>query len=80
MCFPTAGQGDAGSGDEIEGRSFPDQEILGTRMAKWSVVYSHDVKETAAILVYQAILPGIKIYFYSKIVFCIGTPIWPLVR
>ena len=30
--------------------------------------FSFDV--TGAILVYQAILPGIKIYFHSKIVFC----------
>ena len=41
-------------------------------------VYSHDVK--AAILVFQtketaAIPPGIKINFYSKIVFSLGKPI-----
>ena len=27
-------------------------------------------KETAAILLYQSIPPGIKLYFYAKIVFC----------
>ena len=36
-------------------------------------------KETAAILVYQAIIPRIKLYFYAKIVFCFGKPIWPSV-
>ena len=36
-------------------------------------------KETAAILVYQAIPPGIKFYFYAKKVFCFSKPIWPLV-
>ena len=32
-------------------------------------------KETAAILVYQAIPLGIKLYFYAKIVFCFRKPI-----
>ena len=32
-------------------------------------------KETAAMLVYQAIPPGIKLYLYAKIVFYLGQPI-----
>ena len=49
-----------------------------------ATVYSHEVtaailvlqnKETADILVCQAIPPGIKI---NLLVFCLGKPIWPL--
>lgn len=36
-------------------------------------------QKKAAILVYKAIPQGIKIYYYSKIGFCLGTPIWLLV-
>ena len=36
-------------------------------------------KETAAILVYQVIPLGIKLYFYAKIVICFSKPIWLLV-
>ena len=51
-------------------------------------VFSYDVtaavlvfqnKETAAMLLYQAIPPGIKPCFYSKFVFCFSKPICPLV-
>ena len=40
-------------------------------------------KETAAILLYQAIPPGIilygKLYISAKIAFCFSKPIWPLI-
>ena len=36
-------------------------------------------KGTAAILVYQAHLLGIELYFYANILFCFIKPIWPLV-
>ena len=36
-------------------------------------------KETATILVSQAIPSEIKLYFYAKILFCSGKPIWSLV-
>ena len=50
--------------------------------------YSYDVtaailvfqnKQTTAMLVYQAIPPGIKLDYNAKIVFCFSKPIWPLV-
>ena len=48
-------------------------------MTSWQPYWCSKTKKRRPYWFHQAIPPGIKIYFYSKIIFCLGKPIWLLV-